>query len=236
MKKAVLIGLLALACGLVPAKPADAQAGFIRWLEKLSGPGPFVGAGLEIYGLCYGVEKPSAIAQDNSGEQPRTFFWDVNCGKAARDRQRLTVGVQFSKMWGDNNLQYDEAAVPANLRDTVGATVFLGSADLGVTRALDIGAGVGFIHFTGTPPGSFTRPMLEPLRVTWKPLASRPTAGASSEQLYKREWLQLRLVMTVIPKGFDAEDFGAIPGSYKSGTEVQANMYIIVNTANLLGW
>jgi hypothetical protein len=54
--------------------------------------------------------------------------------------------------------------------------------------------------------------------------------------LYKREAFQLRLVMTVIPDGFDAEDFGALPGTYKSGTEVQANVYFILNVANLVGW
>jgi hypothetical protein len=239
MKKVVLVGLLALACGLVPARPADAQAGFIRWLEKLSGPGPFYGAGFELYGLCYGVEKNSSIQADPPPEEAfkrsRDWFWDVNCGKAARNRQRLTVGVQFSKLWGDNNLQYDETAVPEDQRDTVGATIFLGTADLGVARALDVGAGLGFIHFTNTPPGGFSRVLLEPLRVTWKPLTMR-RASASAEDLYRREWLQFRVVMTVIPGGFDAEDFGAIPGSYTSGTEVQTNLYIIVNATNLLKW
>jgi hypothetical protein len=238
MKKAALIGVLALAWTIVPARPAEAQAGFIRWLEKLSGPGPFVGAGFELYGYCYGVKKEDPTSPDPSAESPanREFFWDVNCGRAARNSQRLTFGVQFSRLWGNNNLQYDEAAVPADQRDTVGATVFLGSADLGVVNALDVGAGIGFIHFTGTPPGSFTKLAFEPLRVTWKPLVSRPSRLQSAEQAYQREWLQLRLVMTVIPGGFDAEDFGAIPGSYSSGTEVQANLYVIVNPANLIKW
>jgi hypothetical protein len=235
MKKAVIVGLLALACGLVPA-PASAQAGFIRWLEKLSGPGPFVGGGLEIYGLCYGAEKASISAPEPPGTEPRRWFFDVNCARAARDRQRLTIGVQFAKMVGNNNLQYDES-VPENFRDTVGATAFLGSADLTVARPLDLGVGLGFLHFTGTAPGSFTRVAIEPIRVTWKPLAMRPSASEDGLRgLYRREWLQLRLVMTVIPGGFDAEDFGAIPGSYRSGTEIQANMYVIVNAANLLGW
>jgi hypothetical protein len=42
--------------------------------------------------------------------------------------------------------------------------------------------------------------------------------------------------VTVLPGGFDAEDFGAIAGSYKSGTEVQTNLYLMVNAASLLGW
>jgi hypothetical protein len=236
MRQSVVIGFFALTCALVSARPADAQAGFIRWLEKLSGPGPFVGAGLEIYGLCYAAEKDSITAPEPAATEPRRWFFDVNCARAARDRQRLTIGVQFSKMIGDNNLQYD-ASVPDDLHDTVGATALLGSADLTVARPLDLGVGVGFLHFTGGLPGSFTRFALEPLRVTWKPLAMRPAADSSDRMgLYKREWLQIRLVMTVIPGGFDAEDFGAIPGSYRSGTEVQANMYLIVNAANLLGW
>ncbi len=235
MRQAVVIGLFTLACGLVPARPAEAQAGFIRWLEKLSGPGPFVGVGLEIYGLCYAAEKDSITAPEPAAAEPRRWFFDVNCARAARDRQRLTIGVQFSKMIGDNELQYDPS-VPDDLHDTVGATAFLASADLSVTRALDLGVGLGFLHFTGAPPGSITRVALEPIRVTWKPLAMRPAGTTNLAGLYKREWLQLRLVMTVIPGGFDAEDFGAIPGSYRSGTEVQANMYFIVNAANLLGW
>jgi hypothetical protein len=234
MTRAARTGLLVLAFTLASAAPAFAQSGIIRWLEKLSGPGPFVGVGLEIYGLCYANEKGAIAAPDASATAERQWFWDVNCGRAARDRQRLTVGVQFSKLTGDNDLQYDES-VPADQRDSVGATILLGSADLGVTRALDIGACIGFLHLSGTPAGSFTRPMLEPLRVTWKPLAMRPGA-ADPLTAYKREWLQLRVVMTVLPGGFDAEDFGAIPGSYKSGTEIQANFYVIVNAANLLGW
>ena len=240
MKKAVLIGLLALACGLVPVRPAEAQAGFIRWLEKLSGPGPFYGPGFDLYGFCYGIKKNSSIDYDLTDEQLRTntyapsWFWNVNCGKANRTSRRLTIGVQDPKLWGDNNLEYD-ATVPEDQRDTVTATIFLGSADFGVDRSLDVGAGLGFVHFTGTPAGGFSRAVLEPLRVTFKPLTMR-RATASGPNLYRREWLQFRLVMTVLPGGFDAEDFGAIPGSYPSGTEVQANLYIIVNATNLLKW
>lgn len=243
MKRLVLIALATLALGLVPARPAAAQAGFVRWLEKLSGPGPFVGAGLEIYGLCYGVEKalptdPEVTERAAAAAGPQWFF-DPNCGRAARDQRRLTVGVQLSKLVGDNGLQYDDS-VPAKLHDTVGASIFMGTADLGVHRSLDVGAALGFVHFTGAPPGGFSRVMLEPIRVTWKPLAMKPVSpnasAAEARAAYRREWLQIRVVMTVLPGGFDAEDFGAIPGSYKSGTEVQGNLYVMANIANLLGW
>lgn len=234
MKKLAIIALVAGLWTLCPTD-AHAQAGFIRWLEKLSGPGPFVGGGLEIYGLCYAAEKDSIDGPEPAATQPRNWFFDVNCARAARDRQRLTIGIQFAKMTGDNDLLYDES-VPENLRDSVSATTLMGSADLSLTRSLDVGVGLGFIHFGGSPRGSFSRVALEPIRVTLKPLAMRPTGGRSLMELYKQEWLQLRVVMTVLPGGFDAEDFGAVPGSYRTGTEVQANMYFIVNMANLLGW
>lgn len=242
MKRVLFLALVVLGLALIPARPASAQAGFIRWLEKLSGPGPFVGAGIEIYGLCYGAEKalatdPDPVERaDNTGAR---WFFDPNCGRAARDQRRLTIGVQLSRLVGDNGLQYDES-VPAKLHDTVGASIFMGTADLGVHRSLDVGSALGFVHFTGAPPGGFSRVMIEPIRVTWKPLAMKPVpanaSAAEARAAYRREWLQIRVVMTVLPGGFDAEDFGAIPGSYKSGTEVQGNLYVMANVANLLGW
>jgi hypothetical protein len=239
MKKVVLVAFAALICGVLPARPADAQTGFIRWLERLSGPGPFVGGGLEINALCYGVQKDRAIDPDASSDRAAAWFWDANCGRAARDRRRITVGASWARMVGDNTLQYD-AAVPPDLTRRVTASMFLANADVGVVRSIDVGAAVGFTQFSGAPPGSFTRPTIEPLRVTWKPLAMKPmplqTGAADARAAYRREWLQIRLAVTVLPGGFDAEDFGAIPGSYKSGTEVQTNLYVMVNVANLLGW
>lgn len=232
----LVLGLL-----LLPARPASAQAGFVRWLEKLSGPGPFVGAGIEIYGLCYGAEKALATDPETVERSSATarWFFDPNCGRAARDQRRLTVGVQLSRLVGDNGLQYDDS-VPVKLHDTVGASIFMGTADVGVHRSLDVGSALGFVHFTGAPPGAFSRLMIEPIRVTWKPLAMKPVpanaSAAEARAAYRREWLQIRVVMTVLPGGFDAEDFGAIPGSYKSGTEVQGNLYVMANVANLLGW
>ena len=243
MKRLAVVAFAVLGLVFVPARSANAQAGFVRWLEKLSGPGPFVGPGIEIYGLCYGGIKALPTDPDASerteGKAPRSWFFDPNCGRAARDQGRLTIGVQLSKLFGDNGLQYDES-VPARLHDTVGASIFMGTADLGVHRSLDVGSALGFVHFTGAPPGGFSRVMLEPIRVTWKPLAMKPVpvnaSAAEARAAYRREWLQIRVVMTVLPGGFDAEDFGAIPGSYKSGTEVQGNLYVMANIANLLGW
>jgi hypothetical protein len=243
MKHAAIVLFAATVCSLVPVRPAEAQAGFIRWLERLSGPGPFVGGGVEVYALCYGVRKDQPVDPDASGDRAASWFFDANCGRAARDRRRVTIGAQWARLAGNNTLQYD-ASVPAALTDRVSATLFLATADVGVVRPLDVGASAGFIRFAGAPPGAFTRPAIEPLRLTWKPLAMRPVGRGpngtipadAAAALYRREWLQIRLVVTLLPGGFDAEDFGAIPGTFHSGTEVQSNVYVIVNLANLLGW
>ena len=54
MKKTVFIALIALAFVHVCAREASAQAGIIRWIAKLSGPGGFTGFGYEFFPLCYG--------------------------------------------------------------------------------------------------------------------------------------------------------------------------------------
>jgi hypothetical protein len=237
MKRLVLVALALLAFSAVPATPAFAQTGFFRWLERLSGPGPFYGTGFELYGVCFGVKKDSAKDSDAETAQRKSATWfpGVGCGQAARrdgDRglkiDRVSIGVQYSWMRGDNRLQYDPS-VPADQTDSVDATVFMGIADFGFVRALDLGAGFGFVRFSGMPSPAFSHVMFEPIRVTVKPLALKKAST------YKDEALQLRVVMTVIPSGFDAEDFGAIPGTYHSGTEVQGNLYIIVNVASLFG-
>ena len=239
MKKPLLIMLAVVALGLVQASPAAAQTGFIRWLERLSGPGPFVGGGIEIYALCRGVEtdRPGGVAAE--GEQAASWFWDANCGRASRDHRRVTFGASWARMVGNNTLQYD-ASVPSDLTKRVTASMFLLNADVGVVRSIDLGAAVGFTQFSGAPPGAFSRATAEPLRITWKPLAMKPVSqrptAEEARAAYRREWLQVRMVVTVLPGGFKAEDFGAIPGSYRSKTEVQTNLYVLVNVANLLGW
>jgi len=215
MRRLLLFALAALVLNLAAPRPADAQAAFIRWLERLSGPGPFYGAGFEVYPVCF-----------NATDQAWTVL-DMDCGGTVRGERSLRIervlfGVQYSKLRGNNELLYDPA-IPADQTDSVGATIFLGSADVGFIRALDVGASVGFIRFSGMPSEAFSRTIFEPLRITFKPLAMK----ASSVR--RDEWLQIRLVTTVLPGGFDAEDFGAIPGSYSSGTEVQANLYFIVD-------
>ena len=54
MKKTVLIALLAVVLVHVCERPASAQAGIIRWIAKLSGPGPLEAYGYELYPLCFG--------------------------------------------------------------------------------------------------------------------------------------------------------------------------------------
>jgi hypothetical protein len=235
MRRAVVLhSVVVVLAVLVIPRAAAAQTGFVRWLERLSGPGPFTGAGVQIDGLCFGAEKSRPTEEDPERSTTRRWFFDVNCGRAARNQGRLTIGAELSKLSGKNTLQYD-AGIPADQTDHVGATLFLVDANVGVDRPLDIGAAAGFIHFTGFPGGSLSRFVVEPIRLTLKPLAIA-RGEVSAAQAYRREWLQLRLVATIIPGGFDAEDFGAIPGTFQSGTEFQGNFYVLVNVGNLLGF
>ena len=127
MKKTMLIALLAVVLVHVGARPASAQAGIIRWIAKLSGPGGFVGPGYEFFPLCFGKKNgvtrlgplnPAAITDD------RVFAADLNCRGFQRDGRLLLGGFQVAHMTGGNNQQYD-SSVAESFTDRVEAILVM---------------------------------------------------------------------------------------------------------------
>lgn len=220
MRKERLVLLLVLLAVLVPARAVSA-AGFLEWLERLSGPGPFKGLGIELTFVCYGA--PTAEPGEASIENVR-WSTDVDCRRIDRDRPRVSAGVRAALLTGDNNLEYESPLPPGG--ETVQLFSFMGTADYSLSRTFDIGAGAGFMRFTGAPAGPFAKVALQAVRFTWRPL----TMGVEGRrESYKREWLQIRYIATLVPGGFDAADFGARPGSFDSGTEFLSSINVVIS-------
>jgi hypothetical protein len=248
MKRAVLITLLTVICGHVSARPAIAQAGVIRWLEKLSGPGPLEAYGYELYPLCYGkntgrsrsgrepIKEPAEI-----DKQPFAPGFDLNCRGFSRDHVLVKFGFQIADFHGKNQLEYDPS-VPASLTDSVKGKIYSANADVSLASGLfELGAGIGRLHFTGTPAGSLTHPLYEirgnfniiPI-ARWRQVQSR---SLSVEERYRMDWLQFRLSINIVPGGLDDADFGAIPGSFgPTDTEISVYPSIVINFGNLFDW
>ena len=222
MRRERLVLLLLLLMMLVPARDA-AAAGFLEWLERLSGPGPFKGLGIDLNFLCYGARTGVPGDPAAAGVTPR-WQADLDCRRIDRAQPRISAGVRAALLTGDNNLEY-VTPLPRG-GETVQVFSLMGTADYGISRTFDIGAGAGFMRFTGAPAGPFARFSLQLVRFTWKPLTMGERSAAES---YRREWLQIRYIATLVPGGFDAADFGARPGSFDSGTEFLSSINVVIS-------
>jgi hypothetical protein len=234
MRHVVAFVLIVIGCVCVPARPAEAQGVFLEWLERLSGPGPFKMKTVHVTFGCYGYKKDRPTSEDpvvtTDVIGAQRWFFQVGCGSAARNLVRLNIGLQAAWGSGDNNLLYDDS-VPEDDRDRVGAKLFVGTLDVGLHNSLEVGVGTGFAQFSDLPVGSFTRVAVQPGRLIWKPLAMFASKGAS---LYQREALQVRITATWFPGGFTDEDFGALPGTFDTGKEIQTSLMIGLDVFALL--
>lgn len=221
--------IVVLVCVLMPAA-ASAQIGR-GWLERLSGPGPFVGPTIEARLVCLtrpvgadteaerqGREKTSdALEKDLGGKvtfpgdgNAMAWFAPLGCHfLKSEDRPRLEIGFQYSALTSQENaLDYGSADLSAEQRD-VGLSLFMLTFDLRVNRVLDVGAAIGRSRFSSDADlfPSFSRYTYQPMRLTTRPLATFASGP----------WSRLLVIQfdgTRFKKPFTAEDFGAVPGTY----------------------
>jgi hypothetical protein len=246
MKRILPMTLLAVVFGLVGARPADAQSGIIRWIEKLSGPGPLKAYGYELYPFCVGKntqwtrggrEPLSPASIDN---QPYEVGLDLNCRAFSRNHRLAKIGFQVADFWGDNQLEYD-ASVPDSLTDTVHGKIYAVTADLSLYKGrFDVGGSFGRMYFTGAPAGPFSHPLYE-VRGTLNILPIVNWGGPPGQQTvpnrYRNDWIQFRLSINIVPGGLEDTDFGAIPGTFpRTETEVSVRPTLLVNLGNAFGW
>jgi hypothetical protein len=215
MSSAPAVMLMLLALMLLPARPASAQ-GWWRWLEELSGPGPLTGPEFEF--------TVHAITSGQGGRQG--LFSDVDPKNAGKVKGAIRVDVAY--MWGHNNQTYAAGvSAPANVH----AFAYLGAFDGAVRPWLDLGAGAGVLRFSNTPGGAFSKFALQPVRVIWKPFAMK---HSTDREFVMRQAFQIRYTGMVVPGGFDAADFGAVVGSYASGTKYHNTLSLVVSVPNIV--
>jgi hypothetical protein len=185
----------------VPHTATANVAGFWRWLDRLSGPGPCTG-------VVYDQRLFSNGFQVGAQQTERTTFFDP--GGLALDEARTSRPIMIGFQWGvlkcGNELPYEGRSAP-----TVWAFPLAGTVDLRVHRAVDAGASVGLTGFVGD---DFTvwRPTVSP-RVTIFP------AAFVREPTRRHRALLVRVTASTILGELDAEDFDAV-GDFKGGNEV----------------
>jgi len=228
---------------------AEAQAGGWRgWLDKLSGPGEFRGWELSVQPFCYGVpkfksERLSAPTVDSGDTRLLRREWggvDVACGEK-RDRHevddldvdlwRVAVGFEFGRSTSAHNpLDYGGAAAGDGPKVTLSTLV--SAVDFAPNAWLEVGAGGGFGWFSTAGYSTTWKPLIQPLRVSVRPVTLL-MAGSSSHPR-AAGILQVKFNLTSFPGGFDASDFGAIPGSWQAGAELLKSFSLVLDFGELI--
>ncbi|HEY7499242.1 MAG TPA: hypothetical protein VH740_12045 [Vicinamibacterales bacterium] len=229
--RAALAAMFALL--ILDAAPAAAQGW--RWLEKLSGPGDFYGYEIDLKLLCgyEGQKKPErtvGISLPCVKRKPvrplRTKADDIGAivddGKNILDLSRrvYATGVGLSYLRGGGDLEYFPTATHVDRTVQVWAIEGFFDHRVGDTY-IDVGVAVGANIFVVPEAEKLTRWSIEP-RVTLKLFDLRRRSnyvGTAS----------LRLGVLAFFKEFTAEDFGAIPGTYRSGTEIGPSFRLILD-------
>jgi len=244
----VAAGVLAMLL-LAGVNNAEAQRGGWRaWLDKLSGPGEFRN-GVEAYIQigCYGVprakgEKPPQISDGNLTLDRSLGGIDIGC----RDKWNYIDGPktgQHIDLWivafgleagkstaAHNPLKYEGITTGDGPKVTL--VTLVPTVDFVPNEWLEVGAGTGLGWFTTAGLSTTTKWLIQPLRVSVKPVALLMSGSKSRSRA--AGFLQVNFNLTSFPGGFDAGDFGAIPGSWQVGTEVLRSFSLVLDFGALL--
>ncbi len=188
--------LVTLGLVLASAQPAFAIRGLFEWLDRLSGPGPMTGAGVEVVVYCRSGGTPSG--GESSADVDRGTWFEQDCYVLPSEKRVVIVNFAGGLLrTGDN---------PSD-GGGVKALVFAPSVDVRLHRAVDIGAGFGFTRFTptGSPElfDAFWKPFVQIARVNVRPLM----LGCRDSRC---GFLTISGRLEAFG-GFDAHDFGPVP-------------------------
>ena len=218
------IGWVAMAVlmSVLQASPARAQGW--RWLEKLSGPGDFFGFEYAQKIWCDFERKPepgTRIIAIPGISMPCLWHPDREAEGEPDITDRIyAAGASVSYLRAlTNNLKY--ASTDDHVDHTVQILVFEGFYDRKVRNRLDVGAAVGLNWFLVPHFSDFTRVSIEP-RVTAK------LFDMKQGDTYLGPF-GVRVGLLIFTKGFKAEDFGAIPGTYESGLEIGPSVRFVLD-------
>ena len=148
--------------------------------------------------------------------------------RTARRRGSFNIGLGWFET-KENNLQYADA--DANTRVTL--WTIEPSFWWQPVRSVEIGTSVGIWVFTGPVVRDFARVTLQPMILDAKPLAMLNDAFKLPKQPW-HEFLAFRSSIIFVPRGYHAEQFGAIPGTFSVDRDILPSLMMFIDAEPLL--
>ena len=207
--------------------PTPAHAWW-RWVDELSGPGSFNGVSIPVRLWC--LPGKSATLTLNTRKRVGYALAALG-GSGCLFRPGIVPRASLLKIgtaWlvpRHNPLHYDSPQdVHLDLRLLLVELMASVHVDPNLDRdLLELGFGVGVLMMSGPAFDSFTRVFIEPIRADFRPFGWAGRAGV----------IVLRGSIMVVPQGFDANDFGATPGSFHVSREVLPTFGIFFDVLRL---
>lgn len=214
MRRATAIGLIGLAMVLLSARTASAQWEWFKWIQELSGPGPFELNGVTVTFGCTGLD---GEALPEGPAVSRVLFCDRNAKNWHRVKRFWGVTVATGD--GENNLVFapGDAAL-----DRVAASIYLVRGIQRLNPAIDVGSAAGFMRFTARPGTHVTKFVIDPV-VALRPFAIclpdkwSPSTRAKRVRDFFARAVEVNAGALIFPQGFRVNDFGAIGGPNLTG-------------------
>jgi hypothetical protein len=224
--------MLLLTTAVMLTAPLKAEASFLGWISRLSGPGPFWGLDAEVCVSHLNFDKDKIKPMNEAGDQ-KTFAPTLTfpC-KVRLDQRHLSwnlhagVAVAFK-----NPLDYTGAGVEGK-SDNVWRGQLGTSLDLTLRPWIDIGAGGGLVYFAGERFDSFARGYVEPVRVTVRPLLWRHASNPAQRE--RDAWLGISAGWIIHLGTLDGADFGAPSDSFRTHNESNWQAGVSIDVLRLL--
>jgi hypothetical protein len=221
MKRPIVVLVACLVVHALSAAPAHAN--IWRWIDELSGPGPFKGVTPEFRLTCWGAAPlpyrgPDDPVQDKNKDKQveritGAFTAKFPCPQdPGPDRFfRFSLNMQVGVMWGKHNpIQY-----PGDLTEPQKQVMLFPIESLVYWQpilGLEIGAGGGLFVFQNSQlfPTLFV-PVIDPIRIDVRPfdLLLDPKENSVPRKLLRT--ITLRYGLVAIPQKLDATYFGGSP-------------------------
>jgi hypothetical protein len=217
---------------LLTLVPSTVQAqGFLRWLGRLSGPGPFWGLGADIALKCLGVDETDEAPGTPEEVRPRVLTgFRFSCPDARLNDRHATVYLVVGGAIAENNpLNYGDAG--AQTESTAVRMLKVGaSIDWTVHKMVDVGTGAGMVYFAGPRFDNFSLGYVQPVRFTFRPLLISEAAKDH------HGWLLLSANWQILLGAIDGADFGAPSDPFRSRNEQDVEVGVSIDVFRFVSW
>jgi len=231
MRRLLVTALCAASFLFMLPKPAHA---WFDWIDQLSGPGPFAGVDLQWRLVC--AQDPQQVTPTDSkdpGDSLRSLdsfdgkarvlagIFGAGCLGDHKANPVSSLNVRVAKLWSlDNHLQYASGVEAPTVNMWQFEPTF--STFVDDKKLVELTVGMGISVLSGNGFDSMTRLYFRPVMLTITP------GGRLSRDGFNKVARALSVSSGIfyMPKGFDAEDFGALPGTFHTDNELLATFAV----------